>query len=52
MADAEYTTITVAEYLRLSARDDELSALEAYGVDNWEGYSDALSDTEGLMSDE
>lgn len=29
--------------------DEELSRLEAYGVDNWQGYYEALNDTEGLF---
>lgn len=32
-------SIPKAEYDRLVERDDFLTALEAAGVDNWEGYS-------------
>lgn len=35
-------TIPAEEWDYLKSRDAELSMLEAYGVDNWEGYSDAL----------
>lgn len=33
----------------LQEDSDKLSKLEAYGVDNWSGYSDALSDSEGIF---
>lgn len=39
--------ISIQEWARLVERDQELSLLEAYGVDNWEGYYDALNDVEG-----
>ena len=29
------------EYFKLQERDNFLSALEAAGVDNWDGYGDA-----------
>lgn len=31
---------------------EKLAKLEAYGVDNWSGYSDALSDPDGLFEEE
>ena len=34
----EMVTITKAEYDELMDRDEELTRLEAAGVDNWEGY--------------
>lgn len=39
-------TVTVSEELYLAYRESHLKliALEAHGVDNWEGYSEALSD--------
>lgn len=37
-------TIELAEYERLVARDDKLSRLESAGVDNWEGYADAIAE--------
>ena len=33
--------ITEEEFERLQERDDFLSALEAAGVDNWDGYYEA-----------
>jgi len=35
-------TITKKEYDGLLLDSDKLSALEAGGVDNWEGYSEAV----------
>lgn len=35
----------------LERRDNELSALEAGGVDNWEWYSESLRDA-GLLDDD
>ena len=43
--------VTHTEYEYLKQRDQELSALEAGGVDNWEGYSDSLKEA-GLLGDE
>lgn len=37
----ENVTITTAEYLRLLRSDFTLTELEAAGVDNWDGYSEA-----------
>ena len=34
--------ITEEEYIKLRADQDVLDALEACGVDNWSGYSDAM----------
>lgn len=34
--------ISQEEFDRLSKADATLSALEAAGVDNWEGYSEAM----------
>ena len=36
--------ISLNEYKRLLVADNRLDALEAFGVDNWEGYDEALSD--------
>ena len=36
----EMVTITLKEYNDLLRDSDELQALEACGVDNWEGYSE------------
>ena len=35
-------TLTHAEYQELKRAQDELAALEAQGVDNWEGYGEAM----------
>lgn len=37
----ETITITLEEYELLIERSEFLSCLEACGVDNWDGYSDA-----------
>lgn len=39
-------TITKGEYKRLLRIEAKLDALEAFGVDNWGGYGDALSSLE------
>lgn len=39
--DSEKVTIAREEYDHLVRRDAFLSALQAAGVDNWEGYSHA-----------
>lgn len=36
-------TLTRSSYERLVRRDEELSALEAHGVDNWIGYGEAMA---------
>lgn len=36
-----YTMVLKAEYEEMTERLEFLSCLEACGVDNWEGYSDA-----------
>jgi hypothetical protein len=37
---------------KLSARDAELSALEAAGVDNWEGYSQAFAEEDDFFEED
>ena len=37
-----YTTILLSDLSELQERSEKLAKLEAYGVDNWDGYSDAL----------
>ena len=37
----EMVEVSWTELCRLRDRDDFLSCLEAYGVDNWDGYGDA-----------
>lgn len=36
------TSIDIKELAKLQRDRDKLIALESYGVDNWEGYGDAL----------
>jgi hypothetical protein len=43
MGELGMIMVAVDEYLRLTERDDMLSALEAHGVDNWIGYEEAVS---------
>ena len=38
-----------SENIFLNQRDDILTRLECYGVDNWSGYGDAMEDSEGLF---
>jgi hypothetical protein len=40
---SDYVCVPVEEFKRLTQRDEELGQLEAWGVDNWEAYGDALS---------
>ncbi|MGQ7254546.1 MULTISPECIES: hypothetical protein [Halomonadaceae] len=40
--EPETVTISRAEYDQLLADQAKLRALEAMGVDNWSGYSDAM----------
>lgn len=40
----EQVTISRKEYDRLLAAEAKLDALEAHGVDNWTGYSDAMEE--------
>jgi hypothetical protein len=47
----ECVVIKKSEYDNLVERDDKLTRLEYYGVDNWRGYSDAMSDTEGYFEE-
>ena len=43
--------ITVDEWKRLQEESYKLAALEGAGVDNWEGYDEAMSLYEESMSD-
>ena len=45
----DYTVISTAEYKKLCEAYDKLEALECYGVDNWEGYGEAM---QSLYEDE
>lgn len=42
MTDYENITIAKSLYDRLRAAEKKLNALEAAGVDNWEGYDQAM----------
>ena len=42
----EMVTITKEEYESLLESDSKLTALENYGVDNWGGYGDAMTEYE------
>lgn len=45
MAEREVTTVQlfILRYNELVEAERKLRALEAFGVDNWEGYDDAMS---------
>ena len=40
--EENFITITRKEYDYLFHRSKKLDYLESYGVDNWQGYSDAM----------
>lgn len=42
MLDIETTTISTERYEELLAAEAELNALYGAGVDNWEGFDEAL----------
>lgn len=44
-------TITMEEYKDLLESQALLDALEAYGVDNWSGYSDAVAEFYGEIDE-
>lgn len=44
----DHVVITKVEYENLKRSDDFLDALEAAGVDNWEGYSQAWRFFDGI----
>ena len=48
MTEYKFVTIKESEYLELKSCQLKLEALESLGVDNWEGYSDAMK----LLKDE
>ena len=39
-------TVTLAEYEELLAAQEKLNTLEAFGVDQWEGYAAAMEEME------
>ena len=44
MEGEDFVTIPTKRYKQLLQQEDKLECLEAGGVDNWEWYSDSLSD--------
>lgn len=44
--------LTEEEYDRLVYRSDMLSYLEAYGVDNWNGYEEAMNEMRADLGEE
>ena len=49
---AGYVVITNTALQKFIQNTDELLALKAWGVDNWEGYSDAMADLLGEIDDD
>ncbi|MCP4410893.1 MAG: RecBCD nuclease inhibitor [Gammaproteobacteria bacterium] len=45
-------TIPKAQYDKLVTARDLLNALYAVGVDNWDGYTEARNEIEGLVTEE
>ena len=45
----ETITITLKEYNALLADSDKLLALESAGVDNWQGYDEAMTILEDMQ---
>lgn len=50
--DKPMVTIPLEEYNALKESSLKLKKLEAYGVDNWSYYGEALSDPEGIFEGE
>ena len=50
--DLGIITIGMEHYLQLLKDSEFLSRLEAAGVDNWEGYSEAFGDDDDDWDDE
>lgn len=46
-----HATISLSTYSHLLIAKAKLERLEAYGVDNWSGYGDAISDSEGIFGE-
>jgi hypothetical protein len=44
MPESKTVTISAKEYATLLADSKKLGYLEAYGVDNWEGYGEAMTE--------
>ena len=52
MDDKKMVTISEERYKELLEKEETLDKLEAYGVDNWEGYCDAMNDSEGYFNED
>ena len=50
--DDKKVTISEERYNELLKKEEMLDRLEAYGVDNWEGYCDAINDSEEDFNEE
>lgn len=50
--DTESVTIPVARYNKLIRAEHKLAALEAAGVDNWDGYDDAVEELNNKENDD
>jgi hypothetical protein len=48
----EYVKIPKSEYEALLKSSNKLARLEAYGVDNWSWYSEAINDVDGIFGEE
>jgi len=48
----DVVVISKKEYESLVKNTQKLFRLKAYGVDNWSGYSDAMSDSEGIFEED
>jgi DNA polymerase III subunit epsilon len=44
--------VSKREYENVKEYADKYSRLEAYGIDNWSGYGEAMSDSEGIFEEE
>ncbi len=52
MIGLDTVTISMAEYLTLKEDSNFLAALEAVGVDNWDGYVTACQLSDGDITEE
>jgi hypothetical protein len=52
MTKEDSITISLKRYLDLMAKEDILEALKIFGVENWEGYDEAMRSLEDEDNDE
>lgn len=45
-----FVSISMARLMELERFEDKLLALEAFGVDNWDGYEEAMASLNGEQS--